>query len=162
MQTKQCKDCVHASLRFNGGNGATTCNLLNEYIVIHGHHQDKTPDICPLLPEPKSRNGHTVCAKPTAINAENFSDVVSYDKIYTSKCISDDHCVNQNKQPPWKLSKVVSTEDDGTVIFEVKTVEEIPRRITMASHGEGWHREVMEVEFELQQSWIDKYLDDEE
>lgn len=82
------------------------------------------------------------------IDASNFLDIVKPEKIYTSRCVSDEApWLTQGTQPVWKFVRIVEVEDE-VVIFEVRTVEELPRRITMASHGEGWYREVWEVEKE--------------
>jgi protein gp37 len=53
-----CDVCPHASLRFNSGDGATTCELLDQQIVAVGRAKPgHRPELCPLLassadPEP--------------------------------------------------------------------------------------------------------------
>lgn len=45
-----CSQCPHAVFRFNGGNGATTCDLLGSKIVAYGHKvPTENPAECPLL-----------------------------------------------------------------------------------------------------------------
>jgi len=48
--TKGCADCEHATRRFNGGRGATTCAKLRDRIVAVGDTPTERPDACPVLP----------------------------------------------------------------------------------------------------------------
>ena len=158
---RTCKNCKHSLLRFNGGNGATTCNLLFGRIVLYGHNQDRSPKECPYNPFPQpTEDVYSFLSKPMKINAKNFHEVVEEGKIYCSHVVMKDknsYNGTGENQTLWKFSKVVTVEDD-MVIFEVKTVEEFSRRIVMASHGEGWHREITEPA----QRQNTKYVDPDE
>lgn len=53
---KGCSTCPDSSLRFNNGNGATTCSKLNERIVKVGVKKPETrPKDCPLPAEEAPR-----------------------------------------------------------------------------------------------------------
>ena len=43
-----CSGCEHAVRRFNGGRGATTCDLLGGRIVAYGRTPTTQPSECPL------------------------------------------------------------------------------------------------------------------
>lgn len=143
MTKKTCSTCKHAVKRFNNGNGATTCGLLGGMIVVHSRKDDVTPAMCPYLPDPIARNPKTMIIDKTVLTKENFSKVVLSNRTYCSAAVFEDTNSRQ-KQPIWRFVRIVEIEDE-VVIFEVKTVEDFPRRITMASQGEGWHREIWEV-----------------
>jgi hypothetical protein len=49
MTNLSCSSCQYATLRFNGGNGATTCERLRGRIVATGTKlPTRRPELCPL------------------------------------------------------------------------------------------------------------------
>lgn len=147
---KKCSECKHAILRFNNGNGATTCNLLSGRIVVYGMHQDITPKICPYVAHPDPRDSGSNVLDPMKLTKENFHEVIKPEKFYVSYAnfgVGTDWSerVKPTTNVVWRFVRIVEVEEDN-IIFEVKTVEELPRKITMSTNGVGWHREVEEVE----------------
>lgn len=43
-----CSTCPFGTFRFNGGNGAMTCEKLRNRIVRYGHHHTERALTCPL------------------------------------------------------------------------------------------------------------------
>lgn len=65
-QPSGCATCPHASSRFDGGRGATTCALMSETIVALGPAKPTTrPSSCPLdarhLDAPRAVTGTAAC-----------------------------------------------------------------------------------------------------
>lgn len=58
-----CKGCKHASFRYNGGQGATTCALLDDLVVGTGPMPQERPSNCPL-PKRVEPSERVACSVP--------------------------------------------------------------------------------------------------